>query len=347
MPGSGGREGHSCSPSTVTSLAVMGSMPVPLGQMLSNIHQWWCINASASFEGRALASILLVAAFLLLRLLLLRLLHKRVTDTTLSYMWRRRITYAVTVLLILLIGWIWSDTFHSVATLLGLVAAALVLAVRDLIANTAGWVFIHSRRLFGVGDRIEISSHTGDVIDIRLFEFTLLEVGNWVHADQSTGRVIHVPNGKVLTDPLINYTKDFNFIWNELAVIVTFESNWQRAKSILSSIAVSVIADTSMDARKQLKKAAERYMIFFRNLTPIVYTRVRDNGVELTIRYLTHPRERRTTEHHLWEEILLRFSEHDDIKLAYPTIRYYQSREAPLQPAQTDESSEEDGKRQT
>jgi len=317
---------------------------VPLGQMLSDTHQWWCTHAS--FQGRALASILLIATFLFLRLLLLRLLHKRVIDTTLSYMWRRRITYAVTVLLILLIGWIWSDTFQSIATLLGLVAAALVLAVRDLIANSAGWAFIHSRRLFGVGDRIEISGHTGDVIDIRLFEFTLLEVGNWVHADQSTGRIIHVPNGKVLTDPLINYTKDFNFIWNELAVIITFESNWQRAKSILSSIAVSVIADTSTDAREQLKKAAERYMIFFRNLTPIVYTSVQENGVELTIRYLTHPRERRTTEHHLWEEILLRFAEHDDIRLAYPTIRYYQRGEAGVQPAKTDESREVSEQRQ-
>ncbi len=308
---------------------------------MSDIHQWWC--AHASFQGRALASIVLIGAFLYLRLLLLRLLHKRVTDATLSYTWRRRITYAVTVLLILLIGWIWSDTFQSIGTLLGLVAAALVLAVRDLIANVAGWVFIHSRRLFGVGDRIEISSHTGDVIDIRLFEFTLLEVGNWVHADQSTGRIIHVPNGKVLTDPLINYTKDFNFIWNELSVIITFESNWQKAKSILSSIAGGVLADTSTEAREQLKKAAERYMIFFRNLTPIVYTRVQENGVELTIRHLTHPRERRTTEHHLWEEILLRFSEHDDISLAYPTIRYYQRGEAGVQPAKTDEAPEVDG----
>jgi len=289
--------------------------------MLSDIHQWWCTYAS--FQGRALATILLITVFLSLRVLLLRVLHKRVTDATLSYKWRRRMTYVFTVLLVLLIGWIWSDTFHSIATLLGLVAAALVVALRDLVANAAGWAFIHSRRLFGVGDRIEVSGHSGDVIDIRLFEFTMLEVGNWVDADQSTGRIIHVPNGKVLTDPLINYTKDFDFIWNELSVVVTFESNWQKAKSILSSIAASVLADTSTTAREQLKKAAERYMIFFRNLTPIVYTRVRENGVGLTMRYLTRPRERRTTEHRLWEEILLRFADHDDIALAYPTIRYY------------------------
>ncbi|MBN2208849.1 MAG: mechanosensitive ion channel family protein [Candidatus Coatesbacteria bacterium] len=303
-------------------------MSMRLGQMLSDAYMWWCTYAYASFPGRVLATILLITVFLSFRVLLLRVLHERVTDAALSYKWRRRMTYVFTVLLILLIGWIWSDTFHTIATLLGLVAAALVLALRDLVANAAGWAVIHSRRLFSVGDRIEVSGHSGDVIDIRLFEFTLLEVGNWVDADQSTGRIIHVPNGKVLTEPLINYTKDFDFIWNELSVILTFESNWQRAKSILSGIAASVLADASITARKELKKAAERYMIFFRNLTPIVYTRVRENGVGLTIRYLTRPRERRTTEHRLWEEVLMRFAEHDDIALAYPTIRYYRHGEA-------------------
>ncbi|MBN1593892.1 MAG: mechanosensitive ion channel [Candidatus Coatesbacteria bacterium] len=294
--------------------------------MFSEIHQWWLEHAS--FQGRALATIALLIILIYLRLLALRVLHSRITDATRSYIWRRRITYLMTLIFVPLIGWLWSDIFQSITTLLGLVAAALVLAVRELIASIAGWILIHSRRLFGVGDRIEIGSLTGDVINIRLFEFTLLEVGNWVEADQSTGRIIHVPNMKVLSDPLMNYTKDFNFIWNELSVTLTFESNWQKAKTIIYGIAISVLSDASEEARRQLRKAAERYMIFFRNLTPIVYTKVRDNGVNLTIRYLTHPRERRTSEHHLWEAILLRFEEHDDIELAYPTIRYFRRAEA-------------------
>ena len=258
---------------------------------------------------------------------------------------RRGVAWIRITTLIVLVGVIW---FRGVelGIFLGVVGAGLALSMQEVLLCLAGWALIIVKRPFDIGDRIEINGNIGDVIDIRVFQITLLEVGNWVHADQSTGRVIHVPNGKVLTDPLVNYTKDFNFIWNELAVIITFESNWERAKSILSSIAVSVIADTSTDAREQLKKAAERYMIFFRNLTPIVYTRARENGVELTIRYLTHPRERRTTEHHLWEEILLRFAEHDDIRLAYPTIRYYRRGEASVQPSKTGESLELNERRQ-
>src|SRR3989441_6221619 len=35
----------------------------------------------------------------------------------------------------------------------------------------------------------------------RLLQFTLNEIGNWVNADQSSGRIIHIPNGKVFTEP--------------------------------------------------------------------------------------------------------------------------------------------------
>ena len=64
-------------------------------------------------------------------------------------------------------------------------------------------------------------------------------------------------------------------------------------------------------------------MIFYSKLTPTVYTRVADCGVELTLRYLCDPRERRGTAHEIWEEILAVFAGFDDVDFAYPTVRYY------------------------
>ncbi|NIP82375.1 MAG: mechanosensitive ion channel, partial [Gemmatimonadetes bacterium] len=87
-----------------------------------------------------------------------------------------------------------------------------------------------------VGDRIQIGAHAGDVIDQRIFQFIVLEIGNWVDADQSTGRIIHIPNGLVFREPLANYTRGMQYIWNEIRVLVTFESNWKRAKQILDEI---------------------------------------------------------------------------------------------------------------
>ena len=90
---------------------------------------------------------------------------------------------------------------------------------------------------------IELGPNKGDVIDIRPFKFTILEIGNWVNADQSTGRVIHIPNHAVFTESLANYTSDFEFIWNEVQVLLTFESDWKTAKKMLVEIINEVSAE--------------------------------------------------------------------------------------------------------
>ncbi|HAW81607.1 MAG TPA: mechanosensitive ion channel protein MscS, partial [Balneola sp.] len=146
---------------------------------------------------------------------------------------------------------------------------------------------------------------------------------NWVDADQSTGRVIHIPNHTVFTEQLANYTSDFQFIWNEIGIMVTFESDWKKAKEILSTIAHEESQDFIEQAKAQIKKAAKSYLIEYRYLTPIVYTNVKDSGVMLSIRYLTDPRRRRGSAQAIWERALDEFSENDSIDLAYPTIRVF------------------------
>jgi hypothetical protein len=64
-------------------------------------------------------------------------------------------------------------------------------------------------------------------------------------------------------------------------------------------------------------------LIHYRKLTPAVYTDVTDHGVNLTIRYLCHPRQRRGTAQALWERILDAFHVEDAIDFAYPTQRIY------------------------
>ena len=96
------------------------------------------------------------------------------------------------------------EGLRSLGTFLGLLSAGLAIALKDVVASMAGWIFILWRRPFQLGDRIQIGDRAGDVVDLRLFQFTLLEIGNWVDADQSTGRSIHVPNGAVFTEPLFN-----------------------------------------------------------------------------------------------------------------------------------------------
>jgi len=204
-----------------------------------------------------------------------------------------------------------------------LTVLVMLVALREPLTNLAGWVFILWRRPFGIGDRIEVGGHAGDVVGVRLFQFTLLEIGNWVEADQSTGRAIHVPNGIVFGSSLVNYHRGLGYIWNELSVHVTFESDWERAKSLLQEIADRHAAHLGEDARERVRRAARRDMIVYSHLTPTVYTRVVKNGVRLTVRYLCDPRRRRSTETAIWEDVLRAFAARPEVEFAYPTQRFY------------------------
>jgi small-conductance mechanosensitive channel len=278
---------------------------------------------SAATQEKLLISGAVLLVLWLSRLLVLAVVHRRSDDVRVRYRWKKTSQYVVVAIAVFVIGMIWIQGFRSLATYLGLLSAGLAIALRELVANFVGWAFILWRRPFEVGDRLQIGDTAGDVIDLRIFQFTLLEIGNWVDADQSTGRVIHVNNGKIFTDSLANFSKGFQYIWNEIAVLVTFESDWEKAKKILAEIANKHGEELSTAAEERLKQAARRFMIFYSKLTPTVYTSVRDCGVLLTIRYLCDPRRRRGTEQNIWEDILHTFAENDDIDFAYPTQRFY------------------------
>ncbi|MCB1045361.1 MAG: mechanosensitive ion channel family protein [Acidobacteria bacterium] len=288
-------------------------------------RQWFAENVGFSDQlaHNLINSAAIIVLLYGLRFLTMRAVFRQTEEVSKRYKWRKGITYITTFLAIFLVGRIWLEGLQSVATFAGLFAAGLTIALQDLVVNFAGWLFILWRRPFDVGDRIEISNHTGDVIDMRIFMFTMMEVGNWVDADQSTGRVIHVPNGLVFKQTLSNYHRGFNHIWNELPVLVTFESNWSKAKTILQEIVDRRTSHFTQMAQEELRRAAQRVMILYNKLTPIVWTNVKDSGVMLTIRYLCDPRRRRSTAQEIWEDILTEFAKHDDIDFAYPTVRYY------------------------
>ncbi|OLC38904.1 MAG: mechanosensitive ion channel protein MscS [Gemmatimonadetes bacterium 13_1_40CM_4_65_7] len=268
------------------------------------------VGLSPEVQTHLLVTIVVIAGLWILERLVLAVVYRRVTDPWTRYRWRKTITYLTLTIGVLVIGREWLEGFKSLATFLGLV-------------SLAGWAFIVWRRPFEVGDRIEIAKHKGDVIDIRLFQFTLNEIGVWVDADQSTGRIVHIPNQQVFTEPVANYDKGFKYIWNEVPVLVTYESNWKKAKEILTAIAFKHAEHLTAEAERDLLAASQQFLINYKKLTPIVYTSSSASGILLTIRYLIEPRRRRGTVSAIWDDILTEFGNAKDIDLAYHTVRSF------------------------
>ncbi len=292
-----------------------------MNKFFVNLLRWGHIDPVLGYK--ILLSLFFILLFYLFKIASYSLINKHIKDLRTKYFARKRTDYVLFAIIGFFIFRLWVIDINSLGTFLGLLSAGVAVALKDPLMDIAGWMFILWRKPFTVGDRIQIGEHKGDVIDIRTFQFTLLEVENWVDAEQSTGRVIHIPNSRVLTDMVANYTQSFEYIWNEIPVLITFESNYKKAKNLLTEIANRHAEHLSKEAAERLREAAKKYMIIYRKFSPIVYTKVKDSGILLTIRYLCSPRNRRGTESRIWEDILDMTEREEDIELAYPTIRYY------------------------
>ena len=271
-------------------------------------------------------SLVVIIIISILRNIIVRLVNRRLEDAMVRYQWQKTSGYVAALLIVIILVPLWLGGVQDLVTYLGLISAGLAIALQGLILDFVGWLFIMVRRPFRVGDRIEIGKFAGDVIDLRVFQFSLIEIGNWVDADQSTGRIINVPNRQVFSEVMANFSSGFEFIWNEIPVLLTFESNWKKAKMILGAIADEYGNALTKNAQEEIKKASRKYLIFYKNLSPRVYTTVKDSGVLLTMRYICEPRKRRGSSEAIWEKVLEKFSECDDIDFAYPTIRYYDNK---------------------
>lgn len=264
-----------------------------------------------------------VITVLVARRIAKRVVRRNIDDHQGEYRASKIINYMATATFLIWIAFIWVDAFENLPTYLGLVSAGVAIALADVLKNMAGWVYILGRKPLQVGDRIEVNGIKGDVVDIRLFRFTLMEIDGWVDAEQSTGRLVHVPNGLLFNHELANYTEGFAYVWHELPVLITFESDWKLAERLMLEALDECAPDVSGAAGERIRDTAQGYSIRVGTLTPTVYLTVRDSGVLLTARYLVEARTRRGREDRVWRGILEAFDEHDSIQLAYPTIRAY------------------------
>jgi len=273
-------------------------------------------------QSQLLLSGVWLVSLALTRWIVLAVVHRRIDDPSIWYRTQKLLSYTITFVGLVVLASIWIEG-SGIATYVGLITAGLAIALSDVLKNLAGWLFIVLRRPFRLGERIEIGEHKGDVIDIRAFRFTLFEIaGERVDAEQPTGRLLHVPNGLVFTKPLANFTEGFQYVWHEIPVLVTFESDWEAAEQIMVDLLDELSPNESETrAMDELRETMIEYRIGDMPIEPRVYVTVRDSGVLLTGRLLAEAHSLRQVEEDVWRALLKAFASRDDINLAYPTER--------------------------
>jgi small-conductance mechanosensitive channel len=280
-------------------------------------------------ETKIAQTVVLLVTVLLIRWVSLRATRQRVDDPDIAYRIRKAIAYVLATVTLVAVVVIWLEPLGNLGTFLGLLSAGIAVALADLIRNFAGWTYIVTRRPFKVDDRIQVGERAGDVIDIRMFRTSMLEIRDWVSADQSTGRIVHVPNGVFLSEAVHNFTEGFGYLWHELRVLVTFESDWQRAEERILAVLDELGEEIRDAATAEIRRAGRHYKIRYSHLTPTVYVSVGESGVMLTGRFLVPVRQRRAFDQRAWRGILAAFAEEPAVELAYRTFRSYRPEAIP------------------
>jgi small-conductance mechanosensitive channel len=148
----------------------------------------------------------------------------------------------------------------------------------------------------------------------------MLEVGAWISGDQYSGRILLVPNSMIFGTPIINYTLHLAYIWDEIMLPITYESNMQAATQILLDIGREYSKQFLDNAQQQLERMQKDFLVPKLELEPAVYVKVTSNWLQLSMRYVVEPRRRRVASTFIYQKVFERISQRDDIKIASETM---------------------------
>ncbi len=263
--------------------------------------------------------LLFSVAFLMIHLLILKVLtsvlFRTIKDNAVYYTTRKRFLYLLSLFYIFMLILIWSGSRLDLTTYVGFISAGIAIALREIFTNIAAWLIIVTQKSFEVGDRIRFLDTCGDVIDIRLFHFIIMEVSSKAEGEQSTGRVVHVPNNYIFLHPMSNANKGFEYIWHEIEVKMPMHVSPDAATEVLKGILDKYALHQSVEAKEKVALASKRYQIQYNNLTPIVYLKVKEGAFYFYMRYLCEPRQARVTEDIIWRDLIAIAAENDAIEL--------------------------------
>ncbi|WFN35106.1 mechanosensitive ion channel family protein [Methanogenium sp. S4BF] len=218
---------------------------------------------------------------------------KVIKDRKTQFTFNKGILIISAAIFLVLIIQIWVENTESLVISYGILAAGIAIALQDLFRNFVGGIIIALTSIYKIGDRIEVEGSIGDIMDIGILNTTMMEIKGWIDAEQPTGRLIILPNSIVISGRIFNYTKDHEFIWDEIRIPLTYESDWKAAINNFLEIVKAETGEITLQAEIEVERLGEKYYLPKKVTEPAVYVKLTDNWVELGIRYVTNTKTRR------------------------------------------------------
>jgi len=252
---------------------------------------------------QALKSVLWIVLTVLLVLMVCRLIDRFLVHSKLELkqqMTLRAVArFSAQVLAVLVILFVAFGLPSQMSTILGLAGAGLTVALKDFIVSFLGWFVLMGRNGIRVGDWVEINGVRGEVIEIGLLRTVLLETGNWASAGHPTGRQVALLNSFAVEGYYFNFTTTGQWLWDEIQILIPWAVDPYPVIEELLGIVTKETERNAQMAEQDWQRVTRRYGVRLFSATPAVSVRSTNDGVEVTVRYMSRARERSEVRSHL------------------------------------------------
>ena len=197
----------------------------------------------------------------------------------------RRVVIGFLIVIVLTLGFV--SEFSSLATFAGFITAGIAVGLQTVLLSVAAYFFIVGRYGIRVGDRISVAGITGDVVDIGLVRFYLMELAGTGLDFYPTGRIVVFSNSVLFQagTPLFKQIPGTEYAWHEVVVMIAPDGNHKTAQQKLTD-AVNVVYSQYRQEIEQQHAAIERHVdIQVAMPRPEARLQFADAGLELLVRY--------------------------------------------------------------
>lgn len=188
----------------------------------------------------------------------------------------RRVVVGFLSVIVVLFGFV--TQFNSLATFAGFITAGIAVGLQTILLSVAAYFFIIGRYGIKVGDRITIAGVTGDVIDVGLVRFYMMELAGSGTELNPTGRVAMFSNAvlfQALT-PLYKQVPGTEYAWRELIVKLADNANYRLISDAVMKELNNVYAAHRVEIETQHRNVQTRMQIPMS--LPVVESRIQYNG---------------------------------------------------------------------
>jgi small-conductance mechanosensitive channel len=197
----------------------------------------------------------------------------------------RRVVVGFLIGIVLILGVV-SD-FTSIATFAGFATAGIVVGLQAILLSVAAYFFVIGRYGIRVGDRVSVAGVTGDVIDVGLVRFYLMELAGTDINLTPTGRIVVFSNAVLFqaTTPLFKQIPGTDYTWHEVALQLGPTADYQQVQKTLGSAVNSVYERYREGFEAQHRGLEDRIEVQMPVPTFQSRLQLADSGLELLLRY--------------------------------------------------------------